>query len=141
MVSQKSILEDVELGGGCACVSEELLRVLADEGLGVVAGNVVPLDAVLVDVVEDAHTGLHALVDVELGVVRLGDRAALDLGLVAGGRPGLVGPARRGGVGGGHLDSGSRPEPTVHVGGLKVLAVTALEVAEAAGGPDVGEVV
>ena len=33
---------------------QELFRVLADEGLGVVARDVVPLDAVLVDVVEDA---------------------------------------------------------------------------------------
>ena len=51
---------------------EELVRVLADEGLGVVAGDVVPLDAVVVDVVEHTHAGLHAPVNVELGVVGLG---------------------------------------------------------------------
>ena len=33
---------------------QELVRVLADVGLGVVAGDVVPFDSVLVDVVEDA---------------------------------------------------------------------------------------
>jgi hypothetical protein len=51
---------------------QQLVRVLADEGLGVVAGNVVPLDPVVVDVVEHAHARLHAPVDVELRVVRLG---------------------------------------------------------------------
>ncbi len=56
---------------------EELVWVLADEGFGVVAGDVVPLDAVVVDIVEDAHAGLHASVDVKLGVVRLGDVLAL----------------------------------------------------------------
>jgi len=33
---------------------QELVRVLADVGLGVVAGDVVPFDSVLVDVVEDS---------------------------------------------------------------------------------------
>ena len=63
---------------------QQLLRVLADEGLGVVAGNVVPLDPVVVDVVQQAHARLHAAVDVELGVVRLAHVLALELGLVSG---------------------------------------------------------
>ena len=33
---------------------QELVGVLADVGLGVVAGDIVPFDSVLVDVVEDA---------------------------------------------------------------------------------------
>ena len=50
-----------------------MLRILADEGLGVITGNVVPFNPVLVDVIEDAHAGLHGLVDVELCVVGLGN--------------------------------------------------------------------
>ena len=73
------------------------------------------LDVIVIDVVEDSHAGLHALVDVELGVVGLWDVAALQVGLVAGEGPGLVGPAGRGRVGGGHLNAGARPEPTVHL--------------------------
>ena len=36
-----------------------------------VASDVVPLDPVVVDVVQDAHACLHAAVDVKLGVVGL----------------------------------------------------------------------
>ena len=106
-----------------------------------VAGDVMPLDPVVVDVVEDAHASLHAAVDVELGVVGLGHVVRDELGLVAGEGPGLVAPAGRGGVGGGHLDAGPRPEPAVDSRGLEVLTVTTLEVAETARGPDVREVV
>ena len=54
--------------------------------------------------------------------------------------PWLVGPAGRGGVGGGHLHPRPGPEPPVHRHRLQVLPVAALEVAEAARGPDVGQV-
>lgn len=54
-----------------------------------VAGDVVPGDAVVVDVVQDAQAGLVGAVDVELGVVRLSGL------LVARGRPGVVAPAGR----------------------------------------------
>lgn len=37
---------------------EELVAVLAHEGLHVVAGHVVPLDAVVVEVVQDGQAGL-----------------------------------------------------------------------------------
>ena len=106
-----------------------------------VASDVVPLDPVVVDVVEDAHARLNAAVDVELGVVGLRHIVGDELGLVAGEGPGLVAPAGRGGVSWGHLDTGPGPEPTVHVRGLEVFPVAALEVAESARGPDVGEVV
>lgn len=107
-----------------------------------VAGNVVPFDSVLVDVVQDAHASLNAAVDVELCVVRLWNRdPVVELGLVSSFRPGLVGPAWRRGVGGRHFDSGSGPEPTVDVDRLKVVPVTAFEVAEPTGSPDVGQVI
>ena len=122
-------------------ILQQLVRVLAHEGLGVVASDVVPLDPVVVDVVEDAHARLNAAVDVELGVVGLRHIVGDELGLVAGEGPGLVAPAGRGGVGGRHLDSGARPEPAIDSRGLEILAVAALEVAEPARGPDVREVV
>ena len=106
-----------------------------------VASNVVPLDPVVVDVVQDAHARLHALVDVKLCVVGLRHVMRDELGLVASEGPGLVAPAGRGGVGGRHLDSGARPEPAIDSRGLEILAVAALEVAEPARGPDVREVV
>ena len=106
-----------------------------------IASNVVPLDPIVVDVVEDAHARLNAFVDVELGVVGLRHIVGDELGLVAGEGPGLVAPAGRGGVGRGHLDAGSGPKPPVDSRGLEVLAVAALEVAESARGPDVREVV
>lgn len=74
-------------------VIEELLGVLADDGLLVVAGDVVPRDTVIVDVVEDGEARLAGLVDVEFGVIRLA------LFLVTGGGPGVVVPAIGGLVG------------------------------------------
>ena len=88
-------------------IFQKLLRVLADEGLGVIAGDIVPLDAVIVDVVQNSHAGLHGAVDVELRVVWLGHVVGDELGLVSGVGPGLVAPAWRGGVGGSHLDPGA----------------------------------
>lgn len=95
-----------------------------------VTGNVVPFDSIAVDIVEHTHARLHATVDVKLGVVGLGDVLSLELCLVSGVRPGLVAPAWRSRVGGRHLNSGSRPEPTVNPDGLKILTVTSLEVAQ-----------
>ena len=96
-----------------------------------VAGDVVPGHSVTVDVVEESQTGLLAAVDILLGIVGLGNLQ------VAGWGPGLVGPGGRGGVGGGDLLVGSSPEPAVDTDGLQVLPVAALEVTEAARGPDV----
>ena len=53
-----------------------VFRSLADDGLLVVAGDVVPLDAVLVEVVEDGQTVLDAI----LMVVRLGAASAAGQG-------------------------------------------------------------
>lgn len=116
-------------------VVQQKFAVLTDEGLFVVASDIVPFDSILVDVVEDAHARLGGHVDVELGVVGL--RAA-GVALVA---PGLVSPVGWGLVGGGHLGVGVGPEPAEDVEGLQVFAlVAALEVTQAAGCPDVAEV-
>ena len=59
------------VGGGH--VVEQRVRVLAHEGLGVVAGDVVPLDPVAVDVVQQTQARLLRPVDVLLSVVGLRD--------------------------------------------------------------------
>lgn len=117
-------------------VVEQLLGVLADDGLLVVAGDVVPRDAVVVDVVEDRQAGLARLVDVELGVV------GLALLLVSGGRPRVVVPAVGRLVRGRHLLAVRRPEPAVDVLRFEVLAVlAAFEVAQSSRRPDVWDII
>jgi hypothetical protein len=102
----------------------------------VVAGYVVPGDAVVVDVVEDREAGLLGAVDVELGVVGL---AGL---LVAGLGPGVEAPASGQLVRRGHLLPVGRPEPAVDRLGLEVASVFAtLEVAESTRRPDVRHVI
>lgn len=95
-----------------------------------------PRDTVIVDVVQDGQAGLAGLVDLVLGVVRLGRL------LVASLAPRVVGPARWHLAGLGDLVAGGRPEPSEEILGLQVGAsLAALEVAETARGPDVGNVV
>ena len=69
------------------------LHVLADDGLLVVAGDVVPLDAVVVEVVEHGHARLAALPVVGLpGAVATGVGPVVEPGVgVGGGELGLVG--------------------------------------------------
>lgn len=101
-----------------------------------VARDVVPSDAVVVDVVQDGHAGLVGAVDVILGVVRLSGL------LVARLRPRVEGPAVRCLVGRCHLLAIRRPEPAVKGLGLEVTSVfAALEVAETSGRPDIWNVV
>lgn len=52
-------------------IIEEFLVILAHDGLLVVAGDVVPCDAVVVHVVKYTQARLGGAVDVELGVVGL----------------------------------------------------------------------
>ena len=63
-----SDLRDVDVGEGLPGKVEVSGDVFADDGLGVVAGHVVPLDPVPVKVVEDGQTGLLALSAVGLGL-------------------------------------------------------------------------
>jgi len=102
----------------------------------VVARDVMPGDAIVVDVVQDRHAGFVGAVDVILGVVRLPDL------LMAGLRPGVKAPAVRCLVRWSHLLAVRRPEPSVQRLGLEVTSVlAALEVTQAAGRPDVRHVV
>jgi len=98
------------------------LNVLADDGLLVVAGHVVPLDTVVVEVVEDSHARLSALAVIGLP------------GAVAAGVGPVVEPAV--GVGRGKLDLVGRPEPSVDVLGEELRAVAAVKVAQTSGRPE-----
>lgn len=92
-----------------------------------VAGNVVPVDAVIVELVEEGQTVLGGSVLLELTIVGLRDVEA------SAGRPiALVAL-----VGGGELLQGRRPEPAVDVRGLKIGTFAALEVAQATRCPNV----
>jgi len=108
---------------------EEGLGVFAHPGLDVVAGNVVPYNTVVVEVVEDGHAGLVVTVLGELAVI------GLTLPRTTGGGP-VTSPSL-GGVGGGDTGLAAGPEPSVHHHGLEVGPFAAIEVALAAGSPDV----
>lgn len=102
---------------------EELLAVLADEWFLVVAGHIVPLDAVVVKVVEDGEAGLTLVI---FAVVWL--RAAVTAG---------VGPVTQSAlIGGWDLGFGAGPEPSVDDGRLQVGAAATVEIAFAAASPD-----
>lgn len=127
---------EAEAGVGAGHVGEKLLGVFADERFLVVAGHVVPADPVLVDVVQDGQAGLVGAVYVELRVVRLPDLLVSRLG------PRVEGPALGDLVSRRHLLPVGGPEPPVERLGLEVASVfAALEVADAAGRPDVGDIV
>jgi len=124
---------DLDLGELSPGELEVALDVLADDGLLVVAGNVVPLDTVSIEVVQDRHARLRlASLLVLFPVVWLSTRGLVSSGTgpivesiaVCGRETGLVGG----------------PEPPVDVLGEEVGPVAPVEVTEATGGPEVGHV-
>lgn len=125
------LLLEFETGIGSGNVLEKRWRVFADDGLCVVAANVVPLDAILVDVVEDAKAGLGCLVDFKLGVVWLRFLK------VTSGAPGLISPAGRFLIGASEFDTRARPEPAIDNERLKIFSVASLEVAQTTARPNV----
>lgn len=108
---------------------QQLVGVLAHERLQMVAGNVVPLESVVVEVVQDGQAGLVVTLS-RLAVVRLllavSSGVAPVAGVALGGRS--------------DLDARAAPEPSVLVRGLQVRSVTAGKVALPAGRPDVAHV-
>lgn len=92
------------------------------------ASNVVPVDSILVEVVQDSQAVLRGTTLDEFSVVRLGlvDSAG-------------VSPIVLGAVGGrGKFLEFSSPEPTINVERLQVGAlITSLEVTDTTTGPDV----
>lgn len=117
------------LGVGVASKSQELIGVLAHPGLDVVAGNVVPFDAIVVEVVENGDAGLVG--------AGLGELAVVGLPLAGAAGVGPVADPAEGAVGGGDTGGRAGPEPAVDERGLQVGPVAAVKVALAAGGPDV----
>ena len=127
----RSLQLDAGVSGGD--VLEKRRRVFADDGLSVVAANVVPFDSVLVDVVEDTKARFFRLVDLEFSVVRLRPFK------VASSAPWLVTPTSWGLVRLGQLDARAGPEPTVDQNRLQVFTIATLEVAQTSTRPDVRE--
>lgn len=121
---------DVRVGG--SNVLEKRRRIFADDGLGVIASNVVPFDAVLVDVIEHAQARFLGLVDFEFSVVGLRSLK------MASSAPWLITPTGGSFVGLGQFDAGTRPEPSVDQDGLQIFTITAFEVAQTSARPNVG---
>jgi len=123
-----------DVGEGLPGEGQMTLDILADDGLLVVAGNIVPLNTVSVEVIEDGHAGLRlsSLLDL-LPVVRLG---------LGRGEASSAGPVVEGGpaVSGGQASLVGGPEPAVDVLGEEVRSVTSIEVTETAGGPEVRDI-
>jgi len=110
---------------------EELVAVLADDRLLVSALNIVPLDAVLVEIVEHTDTALVVTALLLLPVVRLGTLQSTGLGPVA------VATLARGR----DPSTCGSPVPAVDNGRLQVLPVTSLEVALTTSCPDIRDIV
>jgi len=140
-ISWGEISSEFQIWANGLDVFKQLVGVLADEGLGVVAGNIMPLYTVIINIIKKTHASLNRAINVKLCIVRLGNILAFKLCFVACIRPGLVAPAWRSGVGGSHLHSGPRPEPSIYSGGLEIFPVTTLEVAQAACAPNIRKVV
>lgn len=92
-----------------------------------VAGDVVPVNAVVVELIQNGQAVFGGAALLRLTVVRLGFADAAALGPIV-----LVALGGRGEF----LQHGG-PEPAVHVQGLKVGTVAALEVAQSARRPNV----
>jgi len=112
-----------------ASKSEKLFGVFTDPRFDVVTGNIMPYNTVIVEVVEDGNAGLISASLAEFTVVGLGCSATTTA------RP-STSPSL-GGVGGWDSCRGTRPEPSVDNGRLKIGTVTAIKVALATRGPDV----
>ena len=69
-------LRDPEVGEALPGEVDVSLDILADDGLLVGAGNVVPFDAITVEVVENGHAGLSLSPLTSLAVVGLTDPGA-----------------------------------------------------------------
>lgn len=108
---------------------KQFIGVLADEGLDVMAGDVVPLDAIVIEVIQYGEATL---------VVTLRRLAIIGLGLIVAARlrP-IASVALRGGS---NFATGSRPEPTVLVWWLQIGPVAASKVALATRGPNVAHI-
>lgn len=118
---------DAQVGICVAHVFQQSIVLLTHEGLLVMAGHVVPVDTVVVELVEQGQAVFGCAVLLEFTVIGLGQTNA------ASGRPVALRTLR----GGCQLLQRGGPEPTVNICGLQIRTLTALEVAQATAGPDV----
>jgi len=109
------------VGVGTPGELEKLLAVFAHPGFDVMAGYVVPHDAIVVEVVEHCDAGLIVAVLSELPVIGLSSLGATSEGPVSPPASSLL-------VGGRNAVVGARPEPSVHNMGFEVRSVAAIEV-------------
>jgi len=105
---------------------EQLVRVFADKGLEVVAGDVVPLDPVVVKVVQDGQAGFVVTLS-DFPVVRLSTSEPSSV------TPVPVSPV----VGRSNPGSRPAPEPPVDQVWLEIWPVAPVKVALSSRGPDV----
>lgn len=113
-------------------IVQQLVGIFTNHGFFMIASDIVPCNAVVVDVIKDRKTGFVGSVDVEFGVVRL------RLFLVSGLGPRVVAEPVRSPVCGRHLFSVCGPEPSEYFLGFEILTVFAsFEIAQATRGPDV----
>lgn len=117
----------MEVGVGVTGILQQGVVLLAHPRLAVVAGHIVPVHAIIVEVIEDGQARLLGAALLQLSVVGLGQTDAAALGpivlLTVGGWRELL-----------QLRC---PEPTVHVGRLQIGTFTATEVALATACPNV----
>lgn len=92
---------------GICDIIEELLGIFANERFLVVASNIMPSDAVVINVVKYRQTGLVGTIDIEFRVIRLPNFLVSSLG------PRIEAPARWYLIGWCHFFTICRPEPTV----------------------------
>ena len=90
-------------------------------------GHIVPVDAIVVELIQQSQTVFGGTVLLEFTIVGLGQTNTTlgrPITLVAFG-------------GGGQLLQSGSPEPAIDVGGLQIGTFTALEIANTTTGPDV----
>lgn len=131
LVTGKFLL-DINVGVGEASELEKFIRVFTHPRFDVVTGNIVPLDSVIVEVVEDGDARLVSAVLTELTVVGLSLSATTIVGPVP--APSLSA------VGGWDSARRTRPEPSVDENRLKIGTITSVKVAFATRGPDVFDI-
>jgi len=118
---------DAQIWVRVAHVFQKGIVLLADETLLVMAGNVVPVNTIVVELVQKGEAVFLRAILFVFTIIGLGETDS------TGGRPIALGTLSCGCK----FLQGGGPEPAVYVRRLQVGAITALEVANAAAGPDV----
>jgi len=96
--------------------------IFANNGFFMVASHIVPFDTIIIEIIQNSHTGLFPFTGI---------------GLLFAGTSG-VGPfLERSSICGIHLCVVSSPEPSIDVLGEEIISVAAIKVTQTSRGPDV----